>query len=405
MSGSGWEPASPGVEPGEPVDVILLEASYGGGHAQAAVALAASLAELEPGWRVERVDFFDLINPALNEATRYAYAQCLIHAPVLWRELYERTNHLQPESPWQQFVNRAAARRLWRFLERRRPRVVVATHPTPAGVAGQLRADGRLGVPVFAVVTDYVVHSLWAHPHVDGYLVGAEAVREGLAARGVDPSRVAVTGIPIHPRFSKTLDRWQVRRAWGLGPEPVVLFMGGSTGMVRGMVEAASALARAQGVFQLIIVAGRDPVLEGRLRAAVAAGARPVHVLGFVDRVDELMTAADLLVSKAGGLTISEALAKGLPMLVYRPIPGQEEGNAAFLVAHGAARVTWEPDELVAQVQALLQRPAERQRMAQAASRLGHPDAGLKAASRLLDAGRSLTWAGAVARGDGGGLR
>lgn len=404
MSGTGWEPASPAVEPGEPVDVILLEASYGGGHAQAAAALAASLGELEAGWRVERVDFFDLINPTFNEATRYAYAQCLIHAPVLWREFYERTSHLQPESPWQQFLNRAAARRLWRFLESRRPRVVVATHPTPAGVAGQLRADGRLAVPVLAVVTDYVVHGLWAHPHVDGYMVGAEAVRDGLAARGVEPRRVAVTGIPIHPRFSKTLDRTQVRRAWGLGPEPVILFMGGSTGMLRGMVEACSALARTPGAFQLVIVAGRDPVLEGRLRAAVAGAPRPVQVLGFVDRVDELMTAADLLVSKAGGLTVSEALAKGLPMLVYRPIPGHEEGNAAFLVAHGAARVTWEPGELVAQVQSLLQKPAQRQRMAQAAARLGRPDAGLAAARLLLDAGRSRAWAGTTVPGDGGGV-
>lgn len=388
MSGTGWEPVPQAGESGEPVDLVLLESTYGGGHVQAASALAASVLELAPSWRVERVDFFDLISPALNEATRYAYAQCLIHAPLLWRELYERTSQLEPESSWQQLLNRAAARRVGRFLESRRPQVVVATHPTPGAVAGQLRGDGRLAAPVFSVVTDYVVHGFWAHPHVDGYLVGAEPVRDGLVARGVHPGRVAVTGIPIHPRFRRSLDRTQIRRAWGLGPEPVVLFMGGSSGMVRGMVEACSALARAEGAFQLMIVAGRDAVLERRLQDAVAGAPRPVKVMGFVDRVDELMTAADLLVSKAGGLTVSEALAKGLPMLVYRPIPGQEEGNAAFLVAHGAARVIREPDELVAQVQALLQAPARRQRMAEAAAQLGRPDAGLEAARILLEASR-----------------
>lgn len=383
--------------------MVLLEASYGGGHAHAAAALAASLAELAPSLRVERVDVFDRISPALNEATRYAYIQCLIHVPLLWREVYERTRHVPPDSPWQ-LLDRAAARRVGRFLAGKRPRAVVATHPGPARLAGALRAAGQLDAPVFAVVTDYVVHGLWAHPGVDWYLVGHEAVRDGLTARGIDPARVAVTGIPIHPRFGRPADRERLRRAWQLGPEPVVLFMAGSAGLVRGMEDACRALVQAQGRFQLLVVAGRDGVLERRLRAAVAGAARPARVLGFVDRVDELMSLADLLLSKAGGLTVSEALAKGLPMVIYRPIPGQEEGNAAFLVAHGAARVTREPQELVAQVQHLLRSPGLRAQMAAAASQLGRPQAGLAAAGRLLEAAGLAGRDGGPRRDGGDGL-
>lgn len=383
--------------------MVLLEASYGGGHAHAAAALAASLAELAPSLRVERVDVFDRISPALNEATRYAYIQCLIHVPLLWREVYERTRHVPPDSPWQ-LLDRAAARRVGRFLAGKRPRAVVATHPGPARLAGALRAAGQLDAPVFAVVTDYVVHGLWAHPGVDWYLVGHEAVRDGLTARGIDPARVAVTGIPIHPRFGRPADRERLRRAWQLGPEPVVLFMAGSAGLVRGMEDACRALVQAQGRFQLLVVAGRDGVLERRLRAAVAGAARPARVLGFVDRVDELMSLADLLLSKAGGLTVSEALAKGLPMVIYRPIPGQEEGNAAFLVAHGAARVTREPQELVAQVQHLLRSPGLRAQMAAAASQLGRPKAGLAAAGLLLEAAGLAGRDGGPRRDGGDGL-
>lgn len=383
--------------------MVLLEASYGGGHAHAAAALAASLAELAPSLRVERVDVFDRISPALNEATRYAYIQCLIHVPLLWREVYERTRHVPPDSPWQ-LLDRAAARRVGRFLVGKRPRAVVATHPGPARLAGALRAAGQLDAPVFAVVTDYVVHGLWAHPGVDWYLVGHEAVRDGLTARGIDPARVAVTGIPIHPRFGRPADRERLRRAWQLGPEPVVLFMAGSAGLVRGMEDACRALVQAQGRFQLLVVAGRDGVLERRLRAAVAGAARPARVLGFVDRVDELMSLADLLLSKAGGLTVSEALAKGLPMVIYRPIPGQEEGNAAFLVAHGAARVTREPQELVAQVQHLLRSPGLRAQMAAAASQLGRPQAGLAAAGLLLEAAGLAGRDGGPRRDGGDGL-
>lgn len=383
--------------------MVLLEASYGGGHAHAAAALAASLAELAPSLRVERVDVFDRISPALNEATRYAYIQCLIHVPLLWREVYERTRHVPPDSPWQ-LLDRAAARRVGRFLAGKRPRAVVATHPGPARLAGALRAAGQLDAPVFAVVTDYVVHGLWAHPGVDWYLVGHEAVRDGLTAWGIDPARVAVTGIPIHPRFGRPADRERLRRAWQLGPEPVVLFMAGSAGLVRGMEDACRALVQAQGRFQLLVVAGRDGVLERRLRAAVAGAARPARVLGFVDRVDELMSLADLLLSKAGGLTVSEALAKGLPMVIYRPIPGQEEGNAAFLVAHGAARVTREPQELVAQVQHLLRSPGLRAQMAAAASQLGRPQAGLAAAGLLLEAAGLAGRDGGPRRDGGDGL-
>lgn len=383
--------------------MVLLEASYGGGHAHAAAALAASLAELAPSLRVERVDVFDRISPALNEATRYAYIQCLIHVPLLWREVYERTRHVPPDSPWQ-LLDRAAARRVGRFLAGKRPRAVVATHPGPARLAGALRAAGQLDAPVFAVVTDYVVHGLWAHPGVDWYLVGHEAVRDGLTARGIDPARVAVTGIPIHPRFGRPADRERLRRAWQLGPEPVVLFMAGSAGLVRGMEDACRALVQAQGRFQLLVVAGRDGVLERRLRTAVAGAARPARVLGFVDRVDELMSLADLLLSKAGGLTVSEALAKGLPMVIYRPIPGQEEGNAAFLVAHGAARVTREPQELVAQVQHLLRSPGLRAQMAAAASQLGRPQAGLAAAGLLLEAAGLAGRDGGPRRDGGDGL-
>lgn len=383
--------------------MVLLEASYGGGHAHAAAALAASLAELAPSLRVERVDVFDRISPALNEATRYAYIQCLIHVPLLWREVYERTRHVPPDSPWQ-LLDRAAARRVGRFLAGKRPRAVVATHPGPARLAGALRAAGQLDAPVFAVVTDYVVHGLWAHPGVDWYLVGHEAVRDGLTARGIDPARVAVTGIPIHPRFGRPADRERLRRAWQLGPEPVVLFMAGSAGLVRGMEDACRALVQAQRRFQLLVVAGRDGVLERRLRAAVAGAARPARVLGFVDRVDELMSLADLLLSKAGGLTVSEALAKGLPMVIYRPIPGQEEGNAAFLVAHGAARVTREPQELVAQVQHLLRSPGLRAQMAAAASQLGRPQAGLAAAGLLLEAAGLAGRDGGPRRDGGDGL-
>ncbi|BAS28540.1 MGDG synthase family glycosyltransferase [Limnochorda pilosa] len=375
-------------------DAVLLESTYGGGHIQAGAALAAALAELDPSLTVERIDFFDLVNPVVNGAARFAYIQSVTRAPVLWREFYERTGQLTPESSWQQFLYRLGARRLARFLAQRRPRVVVATHPTPGGVAAQLRRGRQLDAPVATVITDYIVHSQWLHPDVDLYIAGAEAVREALVARGIRPDRVAVTGIPIHPRFRQRVDPFRVRQRLGLSHQPVVLFMAGGYGMVRGMVPACRQLAFAGGSFQLIVVSGRDALLERRIREVVEGSPRPVRVLGFVREVHELMSVADLLISKAGGLTVTEALAKGLPMVIYRPIPGQEEGNARFLVSRGAGRVVQSPEELVSEVQRLLDDPERRRRMAQAAAALGHPRADEEAARAILALARVPAAAG-----------
>lgn len=370
-------------------DVLMLTATYGQGHIQAARALAEAMAELRPDVRTVSVDFFDLINPVFNAAARLAYIYSVRKAPVLWREFYQRTARIDPDSFLQQRLYHLGESALRRTVEATQARVLVSTHPTPGGVVAELDRDGKLDpAPVLTatVITDYVLHSQWVHPHTGLYLAPCQEVARELVARGIPASRIEVTGIPIRKGFRMPVDRQAARLRWGLAPEiPVVLVMIGAYGMMRGAVEACRRLAFLSEPLQLVVVAGYDRQLFHAVSAAVSASPHPVRVLGYVEDVPQLMAASDILVTKAGGLTVSEALAMGTCTVIYSPIPGQEEGNAEYLRRHGAAEVAPSPAALEDLVGALLRDPRRRRLLADNARALGRPGAAVDAAALILE--------------------
>lgn len=373
----------------EVADVLFLTATYGQGHVQAARALMEALEELRPDLRCVSVDFFDLVNPVFNAATRLAYIYSVRKAPVLWRQFYLRTARIDPDSFWQQRLYHLGDRAVCRTVQATRAGIVVSTHPTPGGVVAELDAEGRLVPPpdlTVTVVTDYVLHSQWVHPNTELYLVPCADVADDLVARGIPARRVEVTGIPVRRGFRTPPDRAAARLRWGLEPElPVVVVMIGAHGMMRGAVEACRRLALVREPLQLVVVTGFDRQLFHAVSARVVGSPHPVRVLGYVHDVPQLMAAADVLVTKAGGLTVSEALATGACTVVYSPIPGQEEGNADYLRRHGAAEVASDPAALEAIVTGLLRSPERRARLSAAARALGRPRAALDAAALILE--------------------
>ncbi|WP_324669561.1 MGDG synthase family glycosyltransferase [Geochorda subterranea] len=375
----------------QPAEVLMLTATYGQGHIQAARALAEAMAVVRPGIRTASIDFFDLINPVFNAATRLAYIYSVRKAPVLWREFYERTARIDPDSFLQQRLYHLGESALRRTIEATQARVVVSTHPTPGGVVAELHRDGKLWPEpalTATVITDYVLHSQWVHPSTGLYLASCHDVADELMARGIPASRIEVTGIPIRSGFRRPVDREAARARWGLDAErPVVVMLIGAHGMMRGAVEACRRLARLPEPLQLVVVAGFDRHLQATLEAELAGSPHPVRVLGFVEEVPALMAASDVLVTKPGGLTVSEALAMGTCTVVYSPIPGQEEGNAAYLRRHDAAEVAASPAELAFVVEGLLQAPERRRQLAERARQLGRPDAATEAASLILGRG------------------
>jgi processive 1,2-diacylglycerol beta-glucosyltransferase len=363
------------VSPTKAEGVLLLSAMYGEGHRRAAQAVGLALDELQPALPHWEEDYFEFVDHRLNKLVARTYVLSVRHLPLIWHAFYRGTSRVAPDSAMQRFLNGLGRKRLRHHLEQAMPRVVVNTFPTPAGVLSTLRGKGELSLPNLVVITDYTVHSQWLHPHVDRYYVGSDSVREGMIQRGIPPERILATGIPIHPRFRDLPSRNEARAMLGLDERPTVLAMAGAYGMIGGFPQIVAELLSEDLPCQLLVVAGRDPQLRAALEALPSDGPTGLRVFGFVEDIEKLYAAADVVFGKSGGLTVTETLQSGLPMLIYRPIPGQEQVNAAFVSDAGAGIWVREPQDLLPAYRRLVQDAELRNQLSFAARRLARPDA------------------------------
>ena len=366
--------------------VLLLTASYGSGHNEAARSLAAGFAAR--GADVTIVDHFrELVHPLFERASRGLYLALLRRAPLLWGAAYALGDRLSSDSPLALGVTRLGAARLATRLETLRPDAVVSVHATPAAAMAALAAEGRRLPPHTTVVTDFVAHSQWIARGLDRYCVADEQVGHEFVARGIPRERVVVTGVPLRPEFSEPVDPRVARQRLGLAAAaPVVLAMAGSHGRVGRLPDVVRALGRLAGPVQSIVVAGRDAALARRLRQ-LAAGA-PTRVLGHADDVRLLMAAADLLVTKAGGMTLAEAMAAEVPLLLHGSLPGQERRNEQFASRAGIALVARSSRELGRLLERALTEPDLLEELRARIRRARRPDATRRIVDVVLGAGR-----------------
>ena len=366
--------------------LTILSCSYGGGHRRVAEVIAEEW-RARIGGRVEVIDYFTrFANPRFDAATRFWYYQTIRFAPGLQRRFYDFMGEIRPDSWFRRAVNRTGMERLHRYLTDERPDVVCCVHWTFSGTMSDLRAAGRTAVPCLTVITDYVGHGEWIHPHMDRYAVPHDAMQDHLRRRGVSAGRIIVSGIPVEPKFDRGPDRATLMAQLGLTPGvPVVLVMAGAYAALGRVDDLVRVLARFPRPIQPLVVCANAPRLARRVRALTTRSSHLFRVLGYVTNVDELMTVADLLLTKAGGVTVSEALMKTLPMLLYGSIPGQEESNTAFLVGQGAAVAATTAVEVREALSTLLARPERLAAMRGVAARLRRPDAARVVVAQLAE--------------------
>jgi processive 1,2-diacylglycerol beta-glucosyltransferase len=372
--------------------VLLLSATSGAGHVRAAEALEkAFLARGDS--TVEHIDALRYVSKLFERAYDKAYLAMVRRAPELMGVLYERT-----DQPWRHVRPRLALDRLntrpmTRLLERVQPDLCVATHFLPAEIIAWLIAENKLRARHAIVVTDFDVHAMWLCQTVDRYYLAMEEAAEYLAHVGVGREKLRITGIPIDPLFALPLPRAEAREQLGLDPEAtaVLISAGGyGIGPVEGLVRSLLELARP---WQIVAIAGKAEKMRKRLgewaqdAGRLPSGAPRLSAVGFTTEMDKYMAAADLMVGKAGGLT-SECLARGLPMALIEPIPGQEARNADHLLEAGAAIRCNNLPAAAWKIATLLDDPARLDRMREAARKLGKPAAAAGIAEdalRLLD--------------------
>jgi processive 1,2-diacylglycerol beta-glucosyltransferase len=377
--------------------LLILSVSAGNGHVRAAQALAATAQSLAPPCTAVHIDAMAHVAAGFRKVYTDWYIQLVNRAPELWSYLHQRTDvtpHHAPSQRLRRGIERLSTGALVREIRREKPDAVICTHFLPAELLMRERNRGRIDYPVWLQITDYDLHNMWLVPGMTGYLAATEEVAFRLRARGVPAERIHVTGIPVMPAFSEpdspSLARDACVAGLGLDPSrPVLLMVSGGAGVgdLPSMVERVLGMAGPDGKpndFQVVAVAGRNVEAHGKLEALARRHPGRVAAVGFTNEMHRMMAASDLVVTKPGGLTVSECLALGKPMLLISPIPGQEEHNAGFLMEEGAAWLAYDAIGLDYKVARLMADPAKLSAMAARSRALGKPQAARSVLQRVL---------------------
>ncbi|HXW50589.1 MAG TPA: glycosyltransferase, partial [Candidatus Acidoferrales bacterium] len=315
--------------------MLFLSACVGEGHTAAAQAVSSALLERLPGARCEVVDSYRYASNVFHRVASNGYIGIVKLLPQLYKFAYDQAERATKISAFKTWLHRYTALNLRNYVSELRPDVVVCTHAFPCGVMAEYKREFEDAPAVVGVVTDFVVHPFWIHRNIDRYSVATAAMRQTLVSRGVTPSKVVVTGIPIDTRFAAQTSKRRARQIVGIPPDTTtLLLMGGGLG-IGPLENALVAIDRLTVPVQTVVVVGKNPALERRLRDVARTLRHRVKVVGFISNVYDYMRAADVLVSKPGGLTSSEALVTELPIIMLRPLPGQEERNTRYLEERG----------------------------------------------------------------------
>ncbi|MGH9395243.1 MAG: MGDG synthase family glycosyltransferase [Terriglobia bacterium] len=356
--------------------VLILTLSVGSGHVQASSVIRDAFADGSDPIEVRNLDAIDLAEPWFPWLYVQPYWWMLRYRRELWRALYERRQHKRHRSTAPSWVFRYGCAKVLRELKSFAPNLVIVTEIGAAEIAALGKREGWFSAPILAVLTDFHAEPPWVQPEIDFYSVATEQAKAQLISWGVSPHRILISGIPINPTFALTYDKEEVRGALGLKPgSPMVLLMAGGMGMAP-LDLIATYLERCGLPLQTIAVAGHDRALYDRLQRLRGKIALDLSSFAWTNRIPELMAAADLIVTKPGGLTVSEALASGLPMILTHPIPGPEERNIRYLVQHRVAIHAQSMEEIPSLTVSLLRHPEKRDAMSQLARELSRPEAG-----------------------------
>jgi processive 1,2-diacylglycerol beta-glucosyltransferase len=370
--------------------VLILSASAGAGHLRAAEAVERACRELGAAREVRHVDTLTYTNKVFRHLYAKAYLELVNSAPTALGWLYDYLDR-----PWQNERRRLALDRLntrpfVKLLGEYRPDITICTHFLPAEIISWLKAKERFNAPQAIVVTDFDVHAMWLCHHYEQYFVALEETRVHLERLGVPAGKITVSGIPTDPVFARAKDKQAMRAKHGLRADGVnILLSAGGFGVGSSVEHVIEALTALKHPAQVVAVCGRNEELRARLSqraTAVNSDARvALKVLGYTTEMDELMAAADILLGKPGGLTTSEALARGLVLCVVNPIPGQEERNSDHLLEEGAALRCNNLPALAYKLDRLLDDPARFAAMQQNARRLARPRAAFDIVNKLLE--------------------
>ncbi|MFC1804535.1 glycosyltransferase [Candidatus Omnitrophota bacterium] len=312
--------------------IFILYASAGAGHRRAAEAIYDYFGSQDPDLQLKLVDSLEFAHPIFRIGYASGYSFLVSHLPHLWSLFFKFTCLHLPRSfveSVRSIVNRMSAQCLIRLLIRENPDCIISTHFLPSKVAAYLKRKSLIRSKLFTVITDYILHPFWLAEGTDTYIVPCSLTKDELRLAGVKNEMVKDIGIPIDIKFSKQYQKDEVRARLGLKKKKFSVLISTSAFGIGPIEKLVEALHRD---VQLMVVCGRNTQLFSRLDELEYSN---VRLFTFVDNIEELMAASDLVITKPGGLTISELLAMELPPIFVSVIPGQEEDNLRALKNYG----------------------------------------------------------------------
>lgn len=344
--------------------LYILTESIGTGHSQAARAVAEMIQLTHPEDSVEVIDFLSSSALSIDQILKRTYLTILEKAPSLYDKAYTDSDQTLLGDISQSVLNKMLTRRLEKLVSVLHPDALMFTHPFPAGAADRLRRMGKLSIPLMGIVTDFDAHQLWADPHLDSLCVATEGIKEKFTAYGLDADKIHVTGIPVRRAFYECSGKAGYEKG-------AVLVMGGGLGL-GDILDNLKRLDQDEEIKKFIVITGKNISLYEKAAALSKNLKHPLELHSYTNKVAQIMQRSDVLVTKPGALTCTEAMVMNLPMVLVNTLPGQERVNAAYMVAKGCAK--WvKRGELADTVSHIISDRALRDQMADACGK-DHPE-------------------------------
>ena len=317
--------------------ILIFYASYGGGHLSAANSIKDYLSNHYENIDVELIDCMKYINKPIEKITTTAYNEMAKKAPWAWGKIYSDSQkgplaHITTRS------NQVFAIKLLRLLREKKPDLIISTHPFGSQMCSYLKRKGKITSKIATILTDFAPHDQWlvGSDYTDYFFVAHNKMKEYLISKNIPENKIFATGIPISNKFLETFDTSKILNSLGLKEnlKTILFFAGGKFGLGKSRtLEIFNTLVNDFNNIQVIAISGKNKKMYEEFNQIVKIANKTnfIKVFEFVNNVPELMAVSDVVITKPGGLTTTESLVSGLPMIIINPIPGQEEENAQFL--------------------------------------------------------------------------
>jgi processive 1,2-diacylglycerol beta-glucosyltransferase len=355
------------------------------GHHSATLAIEKALRILQPDTQTLNINAFNYTNPISEKIINRLYMGVIKRTPQVWDYLYDNPKVVKKIEKIKEAVHKFNSPKLKILFDRFKPDAIVCTQAFPCGMCADYKKTYNSNIKLIAVLTDYIPHSYWIYDTVNYFVTPSEDVSISLMKKGVIFDKIRPLGIPFDPKFNEARDRNKLTQKFKLNPDiPTILIMGGGQGLgpIKTIVKSLEKVKRE---IQELVVTGTNRKLYRSLKRKIKKYKKKILLFEYVNNINELMGISNIIITKPGGVTVAEVLAKRIPMIIVKPLPGQEASNTNYLTEKGAAIKLDEPKDINAVVEDLFANAVQFNQICESARLISKPNASLDIARLVLD--------------------